>query len=299
MSGAGPPAAPELLIAEPAADYALIDTGHGRKLERCGPFRFVRPEPQAMWAPAQDDWTCDGTFAGAEEEEGGGRWRLAPRVPESWEIGLAGLRVHALCTPFRHLGFFPDMAPHWARLAEALAPRRGDGSAPAFLNLFGYSGLATLVAARAGARVVHVDASRKALALARRNAALSGLAEAPIRWILDDARAFAAREGRRGRCYEAIFLDPPKYGRGPSGETWRLETDLGPLLADCARLLSDEARLLVMTTYAVRLSAVALGRLLAEALACRGGAIAFGETLQREEASGRLLPCAIFARWTP
>lgn len=294
---AAAPAGPEILVAEPSADYALLDSGHGRKLERCGPYRFIRPEPQAMWAPALDLWEADGEFVGGSDEAGGGRWRLAPYVPEDWAISQAGVRLHALCTPFRHLGFFPDMAPHWAQLAEAVSAPRADGSRAEFLNLFGYSGVATLVAARAGARAVHVDASRKAVALARRNARLSGLAEAPVRWLVEDARAFAARERRRGRSYEAIFLDPPKFGRGPGGETWNLATDLAPLIADCARLLGPGARLLVLTTYAVRLSAVALGRLLHEALAHLPGTVSFGEMTQREEASGRCLPTAIFARW--
>jgi 23S rRNA (cytosine1962-C5)-methyltransferase len=297
MNGAA--AAPlELLVAGPVADHALIDSGHGRKLERCGRFRFIRPEPQALWAPALAEWHADGTFVGGADEEGGGRWQLAAHVPAAWEIALAGVRLEAMCTPFRHLGFFPDMAPHWARLAEAMAAPRADGAPPELLNLFGYSGVASLVAARAGARVVHVDASRKAVALARRNAQLSGLAKAPIRWLVEDARSFAAREVRRGRRYDAILLDPPKYGRGPDGETWHIEADLGPLLADCARLLGPESRLLILTTYAVRLSAHALHRLGVETLGRLGGTVAAGEMALCEEATGRLLPTAIFMRWS-
>ncbi len=287
-----------LLVAHPGPDHALLDSGEGRKLERCGPFRFIRPEPQALWAPASRVWEADGTFVGRADEEGGGRWHLEPHVPESWEIVQAGVRVHAMCTPFRHLGFFPDMAPHWARLAEVLARPRADGTPPALLNLFGYSGVASLVAARAGARVVHVDASRKAVDLARRNALLSGLGDAPVRWLVEDARAFVAREVRRGHRYEAILLDPPKYGRGPKGETWHLERDLAPLLADCARLLGAQSRLLILTTYAVRLSAHALHRLMRQTLEPLGGMIESGEMALAEERSGRLLPTAIFSRWS-
>lgn len=296
MSGA---AAPDLslLIAEPSPDYALLDSGAGRKLERCGPFRFIRPEPQAMWAPTVADWEADGEFIGGSDEEGGGRWQLSDAVPAQWEIVQAGVRLFAMCTPFRHLGFFPDMAPHWQSVADALSCPRADGTAPELLNLFGYSGVASLVAARAGARVVHVDASRKAVDLARRNATLSGLGEAPIRWLIEDARSFAAREVRRGRSYDAILLDPPKYGRGPKGETWQLDRDLAPLLADCARLLRPDSRLLILTTYAVRLSALALHRLAEASLDGLGGRVTSGEMAQRELGTGRLLPTALFSRW--
>jgi 23S rRNA (cytosine1962-C5)-methyltransferase len=294
---AGEALALSLLLADPGTDYALLDSGDGRKLERCGPYRFIRPEPQAMWSPTGQDWSADGEFVGGSDEEGGGRWHLAAHVPAEWEIGQAGMRLFAMCTPFRHLGFFPDMAPHWQRVAERLARPRPDGEAPELLNLFGYSGVATLVAARAGARAVHVDASRKAIDLARRNATLSGLSEAPVRWLVEDARSFVAREVRRGRSYDAILLDPPKYGRGPKGETWHLERDLAPLLVDCARLLRPESRLLILTTYAVRLSAIALDRLVSETLADLGGEVTSGEMGLREERSGRALPTALFSRW--
>lgn len=280
----------ETLIAEPSADFALVDSGHGRKLERCGGFLFIRPEPQAMWAPATGDWQADGEFVGGADEDGGGRWHLGQRVPPSWPIDLAGVRLHAQCTPFRHLGFFPDMAPHWARLAALPA-------GATVLNLFGYTGVASLVAAKAGAEVVHVDASKKAVAQAQANARLSGLADRPIRWITDDARKFVAREVRRGRRYDAILLDPPKFGRGPDGEVWDLPTHLPALLADCARLLDADSSFLVLTTYAVRLSAIALDGLLAPLVSRLPGHVQAGEMTLREERRGLLLPTAIFARW--
>jgi 23S rRNA (cytosine1962-C5)-methyltransferase len=284
-----------LLVAEPSADYALLDSGRGRKLERCGPFRFIRPEPQAMWAPAGADWVADGEFVGGagpkdESGEGGGRWHIAEHVPASWPIEQAGVRLHAQCTPFRHLGFFPDMAPHWAALAALPADAE-------VLNLFGYTGVASLVAARTGCRVVHVDASRKAVEQARANAALSGLVDRPIRWIVEDARKFVARERRRGRRYDAILLDPPKFGRGPEGEVWDLGRDLPALAADCMALLDGDSRFLVLTTYAVRLSALALHGLLAPLGGHLPGGIDCGEMAIREEGRGRLLPTAIFGRW--
>jgi len=281
----------ETLVAEPGPDFALLDSGNGRKLERCGPFRFIRPEPQAMWAPADLDWQADGEFVGGPEDEGGGRWHLSDHVPPSWPIEQAGVTLHAQCTPFRHLGFFPDMAPHWARL-QALPP------GAEVLNLFGYTGVASLVAARAGCRVVHVDASKKAVEQARANAALSGLSDKPIRWITEDARRFVAREVRRGRRYDAILLDPPKFGRGPDGEVWDLNADLPALLAACTRLLDGTSRFLILTTYAIRLSAIALDGLLSPLVTHLEGPVQAGEMTIREEARGLLLPTAIFARWT-
>ncbi len=278
------------LVAEPSADFALIDSGHGRKLERCGPYRFIRPEPQAMWAPASEDWRADGEFVGGSDEEGGGRWRLNPNVPASWPITQAGIKLHAQCTPFRHLGFFPDMAPHWEALADV-----SEGTE--VLNLFGYTGAASLVAASRGAKVVHVDASKKAIEQARANAALSGLSDKPIRWLTEDARKFVAREVRRGRRYDAILLDPPKFGRGPDGEVWDLPQHLPALIADCVKLLDGNSRLLILTTYAVRLSALALDGLLKPLAAHLPGGVTSGEMAIREETRGTLLPTAIFTSW--
>jgi 23S rRNA (cytosine1962-C5)-methyltransferase len=281
------------LVAEPWADYALVDSGHGRKLERYGRYRLVRPEPQAMWAPAAADWDCDGEFLPGSDEEGGGRWHFARPVPgEGWELGWEELRFRAQCTPFRHLAFFPDMAPQWAWMRE----RAGEGSEA--LNLFGYTGVGTLALAAKGARMTHVDASKKSVEAGKANAALSGLGEAPVRWLVDDAAKFAAREVRRGRRYDGIVLDPPKFGRGPAGEIWRLEEGLPGLIADCRRLLDGDSRFLVLTVYAVRMSALAIGETLSQALGDLGGSIECGEMAVREEARGLLLPTAIFARWS-
>lgn len=281
---------PRLLVAPPTADYALLDSGGLRKYERCGPYRFIRPEPQAMWAGRLDQWPADGEFLGGSDDEGGGRWHNAPDVPASWPIEQAGVRLHAQCTPFRHLGFFPDMAPHWAALRQLPAGSQ-------VLNLFGYTGAASLVALNAGHQVVHVDASKKAVEQARANAQLSGLADGRVRWITEDARAFVAREVRRGRRYDAILLDPPKFGRGPDGSVWELNRDLAPLLGDCARLLTQESGLLVLTTYAIRLSALALRMLIAPLVGHLGGAVDFGDMALAEEGSNRLLPTAIYAAW--
>ena len=280
----------DLLTAEPWADYGLVDSGHGRKLERYGPYRFIRPEPQALWSPASPEWEADGEFVGGSEEDGGGRWNLSPGVPPAWPLSRGPLKFRATNTPFRHLGFFPDMAVHWDWMAE----RIGSGSV---LNVFGYTGVGTLACAAAGAEVTHLDASKKAVSAAVENQRLSGLADAPIRWVVDDALKFMRREVRRGRRYDGIILDPPKYGRGPEGEVWELYRDLPELLALARSLLDAKSAFLVLTVYAIRMSAVAIAELATEALAGLGGTITAGEMTIREEARGRLLPTAIFVRW--
>ncbi len=281
------------LVAEPWSHYGLMDSGHGRKLERYGPYSFIRPEPQAMWAPALDAWDADGEFIPGSDEEGGGRWHFARPVPgDGWDMAWEDVRFRAQCTPFRHLAFFPDMAPQWAWMRQRLGPDREA------MNLFGYTGVGTLAMAATGGRLVHVDASKKSVEAGKQNAALSGMAERPIRWIVEDAAKFVAREVRRGRRYDGIILDPPKYGRGPAGEVWKLEEGLPALIADCRRLLDENSRFLVLTVYAMRMSALAIGELFNQALAGLGGRIECGDMAVREEARGLLLPTAIFARWS-
>ena len=285
---------PGLMIGAGWADYALLDSGHGLKFESYGPYSFVRPEPQALWMPRLEEWDADGEFVPASDEDGGGRWVFAKPVPrEGWPLVRGAVRFTGQCTPFRHLGFFPDMAPVWDWMDERL-----EGAVdPATLNLFGYTGVGTLALSEHGP-VTHVDASKKSVAQARENAALSDMAARPIRWIVDDAAKFAAREGRRGRRYAGIILDPPKFGRGPEGEVWRLEEHLPGLVRDCGALLDADSRFLFLTVYAVRMSALALGGLLEEALAHLPGRIEFGDLCVQEQGEGgRLLPTAIFARW--
>lgn len=283
------------LIGEPWADYGLLDSGHGKKLERYGRFRFIRPEPQAMWAPASAGWRADGEFVPGADEDGGGKWQFATQIPhDGWPLAWDDVRFTALTTPFRHLGFFPDMAPVWRWMRDELAGM----DAPECLNLFGYTGVGTCAMAARGARMVHVDASKKSVEAARGNAALSGLADKPVRWMVDDCARFVAREVRRGRRYDGILLDPPKYGRGPEGEVWRLEEGLPGLIGDCRRLLDADSRFLFLTVYAVRMSALSIGELLRQTMADLGGAVEMGELAVREEARGLLLPTAIWARWS-
>ena len=277
-------------------DYAMVDSGHGRKLERYGPYRVVRPEPQCLWAPRLDEATwakADAVFdpAGDEDE---GRWRFAGRPKETWPLAWRGVRFNGRFTAFRHLAFFPEQAANWAWLDETLRA----GPPGRVLNLFGYTGVASLVCAAAGASVTHVDASKKAIGWARENAELSGLADRPVRWICEDARRYVQREARRGSKYDGIILDPPKYGRGPGGEVWRLFEDLPELLALCVELLSDGAQFLVLNAYAERISGLSLAGLMAEAMADRGGRIDWGELALMEEAGDRGAGLSFFARWS-
>jgi len=283
---------PQLMIGQPWADYGLIDSGHGRKLERFGRFRFIRPEPQAMWSPREADWQADGEFLPGADEDGGGRWDLSPEVPDSWTLEWDDVRFNAQCTPFRHLGFFPDMAPVWEWMRGELA----DTQDAQTLNMFGYTGVGTLALSQCGP-VTHVDASKKSVAQARENAALAGMEDRPVRWLVDDAAKFAAREVRRENRYDGIILDPPKFGRGPKNETWRIEEGLAPLISDCRQLLDANSRFLFLTVYAVRMSSLALAALLDEAFAGLPGTIEHGDLGVREEGEGRVLPTAIFARW--
>ncbi len=285
----------DTLTGEPWADYGLIDSGHGKKLERYGRFRFVRPEPQAMWAPAGGDWRAAAEFVPGSDEYGGGRWTFTEPVPrDGWKLRWDNVSFTAQTTPFRHLGFFPDMAPVWNWMREQTVGL----NAPECMNLFGYTGVGTLAMAANGAKMVHVDASKKSVEAARGNAMLSGLNDAPVRWLIDDAAKFVAREVRRGRRYDGILLDPPKYGRGPEGEIWRLEEDLPRLIADCRRLLDENSRFLFLTVYAVRVSALAIGEMLAQVFRDLPGTVEAGELGVREEARGLILPTAIWARWS-
>lgn len=279
--------------------YRLLDSGDGRKLESFGGYTFIRPEPQAMWSPRKAEWEAHGEFVPGADEDGGGRWMASDALPEEgWLASWDDVTFTARPTPFRHLQFFPDMAPVWTWMRAQLAGRNEAET----LNLFGYTGVGSLALSRHG-KVTHVDASKKSVAQARANAALSGMEERPIRWLVDDAAKFTAREVRRERRYDGIILDPPKFGRGPKNETWRLEEGLPGLVGDCAKLLDEKSAFLFLTVYAVRMSSVALAGLLEEKLRHLPGIIEHGDLVVREESLGdgapqRLLPTAIFARWS-
>ncbi len=288
-----------LILESPAsADYALLDSGNGEKLERYGSLVIRRPEGQAIWQPALTaaEWQkADAVFTGDTDEEGQGRWQY-PRadLPETWPLSFDGLNYLGRFTSFRHTGVFPEQAAHWHTLQKAI----GSAERPVrMLNLFGYTGLASLVAARAGAEVTHVDASKRAIGWARENQQVAGLEGKPIRWICDDAVKFCAREERRGNSYDVILLDPPAYGRGPKGEVWQLFTHL-PHMLDLVRSLQSQNPLMtVLTSYAIRASHFAIHEIMQEVFTGMDGRIESGELILRHETGGRALSTSMFSRY--
>jgi 23S rRNA (cytosine1962-C5)-methyltransferase len=296
----------DLITTTGPAGYDLIDSGAGRKLERFGTIVVDRPEVQAMWQPALShaDWAkAHAVFSASGEDEEKGRWRFDKAVPESWPVEVAGVTMLCKLAGLWHLGLFPEQLPHWEWMEERLAPggrlpaEGPPGAQKNVLNLFGYTGAASLIAAKANAEVVHVDASKKAIAWARENQAASGLGDRPIRWICEDARKFVSREVRRGRTYHSILIDPPKFGRGPDGEIWDLFTHLPLLLADCVKLLPPQRAHIILTAYAIRASALALDGLMREALADRGGTIESGELAIGEQSGRQTIGTSLYSRW--
>jgi 23S rRNA (cytosine1962-C5)-methyltransferase len=287
---------PQMMRTRGWGDYALLDSGDGKKLERYGRFTVVRPEPQCFWTPRQPAlWDNADAVFDPEGEDDEGRWQFARQAPESWPLSWGEVKFNGRFTAFRHLAFFPEQAANWswldARVRELKQPR--------VLNLFGYTGVASLVCVAAGAEVTHVDASKKAIGWARENAALSGLQDRPVRWICEDARKYVGRELKRGSRYDGIILDPPKYGRGPGGEVWRLFEDLPEMARMCADLLSDHASFLLLNAYAARVSGAALSHLVAETVGERGGRVDWGElTLCEDGETPREIGLSFFARWS-
>lgn len=291
-------------------DYALLDSGNGLKLERFGTYTFVRPEVQAMWLQSlpEKEWAQAHAFFQPTREESGGHWQYKSRVPEKWEMGytlnlisspsperIGKLKFWVMTTPGRHLGVFPECAVHWDWVTDLIQKSKRPIKV---LNLFGYTGLATMATAAAGAQVTHVDASKKAVTWARENQAFSGLTEKPVRWIVDDALKFVQREARRGNMYDGILLDPPKFGRGPKGEVWEIYKSLPKLLEACRQVLSDRPLFVIATVYAVQASAIHVGQTLETMMRDFGGSVERGELVTREQSAGRLLSQAVYARWS-
>lgn len=284
----------ETLVTDGWADYALLDSGFGRKLERVGHLVLNRPEPQAMWTPRlpEQEWQkADAMFAGSDEDDDSvhGRWQVRNPHAEAWQSSYDALKFNGWLTKFHHIGYFPEQCAHWEWLS---AHTKRDMKV---LNLFAYSGIHSLVCAKAGAQVTHVDASKKAVQRAKENQELNDESW-PIRWIVDDAAKFIEREVRRGNFYDGIVLDPPKFGRGPNNEVWDLFTDLPHVLEQCAQLLKPQAgSYLLLTSYAIRASALAFGQLAADK-AKLPHALSVGELFVREQGDGRLLPTSMFTR---
>ncbi|MFL2818457.1 MAG: class I SAM-dependent methyltransferase [Candidatus Puniceispirillales bacterium] len=289
------------------ADYSLIDSGNGKKLEKFGPYTFSRPEPQAIWTPrlkAKVWENSSGSFLSSsslENEDPKGKWVIKNNIPDKWEMSFDSLKFFASPTPFRHLGFFPDQSPHWIWAAQKInqfISVLNHKNHPKILNLFGYSGLASLHAASCGASVTHVDASKKAINYAFENRNLSSFQELPIKFITEDAVKFVNREIRRGNKYDGIILDPPKYGRGPNGEKWDLFNDLPPLLKSLPLILSNNPIFIILNSYAIRSSHISLHYGLSEVMKNYSGKVESGEiSIVEDQVSPRQISTAIFARW--
>ncbi len=296
---------PLILESSGAGDFHLIDSGDGLKLEQYGPYRIVRPEAQALWPKALPThvWDkADAVFTGDTDEDGMGRWRFQREaLGETWPLSLLGVDFHGRFTAFRHVGVFPEQIAHWSWMKEKI---EAADRPLKVLNLFGYTGVASLVAAAAGAEVTHVDASKKAIGWARENQSLSRLDKAPIRWICEDAMKFILREERRGHRYDIILTDPPKFGRGPNGEVWQLFDHLPLMLDICRELLAPKAVGLVLTAYSIRASFYSIHELMRETMRGKGGLVESGELVIREagldgKTPGRALSTSLFSRWVP
>lgn len=288
----------ELLVAPFWDDYELIDSGNGQKLERFGSYRLIRPETQAIWSPAlpASDWdNVDAVFRRTRGDEGSGEWHQYRSLPEQWVLHYENLAFWVRLTAFRHTGIFPEHSAHWMWMRRQLALCKQQ---PRVLALFGYTGLTSLFAARLGAYVCHIDASRPAVRWAQENQSISHLHEHPIRWIVDDVLKFVKREIRRGNKYDMIIMDPPIFGRGPKGEIWRLHEALPELLDLVVRLLSNHPVGVLVNAYATNLSALSLHNVLSSAMKEFQGNVAAGELVIVDAYRAHPLPTALYARWS-
>lgn len=281
-------------------DYELLDTGEGEKLERFGKYTFVRPLEDAVWNKtlSKERWeNADGKFW-SSKVGGKAGWKLNEKVPKKWEMSYKGIKFSAMPTPFRHLAFFPEQAPHWDFIETRLRQGSGGQGKIKFLNLFGYTGVASLFALRAGAEVTHVDASKQSLNSAKENQKLSNLEKLPMRIIEDDVLKFLEREIKRGNKYDAIIMDPPKFGRGPKGETWKIEEMLPKLLSSVQKILSNDPLFVILTSYSTDSSSLALGNALSETMKSFNGSTEQGELCVQEKSNSRITSLANTAVWS-
>jgi len=284
---------PNILAVCPDEQYALLDSGEGEKMERYGKFVLSRPDPQALWRkhlPAKEWEKADAIFL---RDGRATEWKTKTNLPPRWSIEMNGLKFWVKPTSFKHTGLFPEQSSNWFWLDGVI---RAAGRPLEVLNLFGYTGGATLACAKAGAKVCHVDGSKVAIGWGRDNAELSGLSDKPIRWILDDAVAFVKREIKRGRKYDGIIMDPPAFGHGPTGEMWKIEENFLDLLDMCKKVMSDKPLFFLINGYASGYSAIAYENALKDLMGGKGE-IEKGALTIREMDTDRLLPCGIFARW--
>ncbi len=283
-------------------DYQLLDTGNLKKLERFGPYKFVRPAPQVIWPPKlpKTEWQkANGEFCHHKgKSTGGGEWTFRNPVPKNgWPLRFRGLVFTVQTTPFGHLGLFPEQAQNWVWIANQIKDL--NGNKPNVLNMFGYTGASTLVATENGAKVTHLDASKASVTWARKNLESSRLSSYPVRWIVDDAEKFLQREHRRNRKYDALIMDPPSFGRGPKGEIWNIETQMGSLLTLCKNVLSDSPKFILLTTHSPGLSSLTLKNMMIKFLVSPdSGVFHTGDMSIYDSGSKLHLPNGFYARFS-
>ena len=290
---------PKILTTKPSKDYELIDSGNEEKLERYGKYILRRPDPQALWNKSQSEteWKNADALFDADRKV----WKKKNEsMQNEWNISFDDLKFNIKPTAFKHTGVFPEQEPNWDFIKSKVKSRKSKGNTEPIkvLNLFGYTGGATMAALSAGAEVVHVDGSKSAITWAKENAELSGLINKPVRWIIDDARKFVMREIKRGGKYDGIIMDPPSFGRGGKGEIWKIETDFIKLLEECSKILSDDPLFFIVNGYAAGYSSNAYYNALKPIVEKYGGQFEIGELTILESKGKRLLPCGIFARWS-
>ena len=287
----------KILVSDSWLDYELLDSGNGYKLERFGIYKLARPEPEAFWLPKLPElkWKeADATFV-ITAEENGGHWEFRSQMPKRWMMQYKGIQFWAQITNSRHVGVFPEQSGQWDWIGAQIRASKRQLNV---LNLFGYTGIVSLIAARAGARITHLDASKKVINWAKENQQLSDLAEKPIRWLVDDAIKFVEREVRRNNQYDGIILDPPKFGRGPKGEVWEFYDLIPKLLQSCRLILSEKPQFIIMTAYSVKASALTLHNALQEIMIDHRGITTPGEVVLKEKSAERLLSKAVYASWS-
>ena len=278
-------------------DYELIDCSEGERLERWGDVVLIRPDPQVIWATPKKDprwYNADARYF--RSKTGGGHWEVYHKIPDSWFISYRQLRFGIKTMGFKHTGLFPEQAANWDYIAELI---RAAGREVKVLNLFAYTGAATVSALAAGAAVTHVDASKGMVAWAKENAAASHVADRPVRWLVDDCKKFVEREIRRGSHYDIIIMDPPSYGRGPGGEVWKLEDEIFPLISRCVEVLSEKPMAFLVNSYTAGLSPAVMQYILGVTAAKKFGGVVRAEELGLPvSASGYVLPCGSTAVWS-
>lgn len=286
-----------MFLCDQWTEYEVLDTGDGEKLERWKDVVLRRPDPQVIWPKAQPELWEKADAWYTRSETGGGNWTFFRKLPERWTMKLDDLSFYVRPTGFKHTGLFPEQAANWAFMRGRIARAAAQGRATKVLNLFAYTGGATLACAAEGAHVTHVDAAKGMVQWARENRDLCGIPEARTRYLVEDAKAFVQRELRRGSRYDGILMDPPSYGRGPGGEVWKLEDELYGLVALCAQALSEQPAFFLVNGYTTGFSASVLGNVVERCLRGRGQTRA--EELALPVTGGGVLPCGATARWTP